>query len=1062
MKKTKLLVFGLCSVLLLASPLLSCSNDSSSDSSSSSSSSSGNGGGGNGGAGGSGGSGGSGGAGGSGGSGSGSTTTTTISAADLSAMQTNLIGKAKAGDTVTLSAGKVPENASITIDKALTVNGNGIDGLTVNVSSAVKDNVVLKNFKNAKIEIVKPKVSASARAVSLNDTISEDGEKRIEKFGDEALPLRLEGCTIEEFRAEDDVALYLGTGDDKSTIDDLILKKGAENFTFIENDADTSKEDRSFVEKMYFEDGLKEINLIGGTFDDVNFADGYADKKLEFYYDAEFEQFKDDSFMEKNAFVEEKDIAIADFDTTNGKGVYKFEMTTADFNKLNGYMGVIFLNDEQAKACTGNFSLETFQRKATYDTPMYNMSIMGAFRVKERTEGLQPVYGRNTSYLDYNEAFFGNNFRDYVRKIYLDNYQIYSKDAVVIDIGKEKVTLYVNMAAIKKQDVTVNITPNYEDTTEAAAGIFEGGSKLTKVDLTGYKPYFIIDTGVQDEEGNSMVGESSKEFAFLYDVDISNDIPDTYGSNAISFIDDCLSKPDPLQNFPKNSWIYLPISSDQKSDCGEPIYYPFAMTEVTGDYPDISAVEVAEWSVNQEHITVDYYGPDLKFMYKDEMVIKENLNPMDAWEYYYDDKFEYKIPCDPMAFAGGLYWTLDNKVVPEKITKVYARPKRFVSFLTKQVDPETMKEKEEYEPGDYDMGYINFPNIDSKPVIFFKTYDPETKELSDKITKPTEVKDFDIVYLVDAYVNLVIANPKKATELKEIGTLKVASLPVTGEGGEFTPGGNTGEIYFYDTAEMKAGSQYTPATKSKLNESLGTKLYFNLPVVVLTPDNSSVKETLNYFEFKEKLENGKTYYSQNQTSPAFTNPVTGEEIPAQTVEDITWTAAKLEKYTPVEPVTGTIHPITVYEELFNNTYVTVHDLLAGYDENGEPTTNDQTSQLFVSSILAELDTAMANFYSDAEMTTKLTRAQISELTANSNIYRKYKTFKMYMIYENGEVADTPNNQAINDVISQAIIDPNTHVYADAACAKEYTTAAQIKALDDGTSLYWKMVMPSNN
>ena len=67
-----------------------------------------------------------------------------------------------------------------------------------------------------------------------------------------------------------------------------------------------------------------------------------------------------------------------------------------------------------------------------------------------------------------------------------------------------------------------------------------------------------------------------------------------------------------------------------------------------------------------------------------------------------------------------------------------------------------------------------------------------------------------------------------------------------------------------------------------------------------------------------------------------------------------------------------------------------------------------------------------------------------------------------MIYENGEVADTPNNQAINDVISQAIIDPNTHVYADAACTTEYTTEAQIKALDDGTSLYWKMVMPSNN
>ena len=229
----------------------------------------------------------------------------------------------------------------------------------------------------------------------------------------------------------------------------------------------------------------------------------------------------------------------------------------------------------------------------------------------------------------------------------------------------------------------------------------------------------------------------------------------------------------------------------------------------------------------------------------------------------------------------------------------------------------------------------------------------------------------------------------------------------------------------------------------------------------MTPDNSSVKETLNYFEFKEKLEKGEKFYSSTQTSPAFTDPE-GIEHPAQTEEDITWTAAKLEKYAPVEPVTGTILPITVYEELFNNTYVTVHDLLAGYDENGEPTTNDQTSQLFVSSVLAELDTAMANFYSDAEMTTKLTRAQISELTANTNIYRKYKTFKMYMINTDGTVSDTPDNRAINDVIAQAIIDPNTHVYADAACAKEYTTAAQIKALDDGTSLYWKMVMPSNN
>lgn len=1057
MKKTKLLVFGLCSILLLASPLMSCSNDSSSDSSSSSSSSSGNGGGNQ-----NSGSGGSGGSGGAGGS-----TSTTITASEVSAMQANLIGKAKAGDTVTLSAGKVPEDASITIDKALTVNGNGIDGLTVKVASSVKDNVVLKNFKNAKIEIVKPKVSASARAVSLNDTISEDGEK-IEKFGDGALPLKLEGCTIEEFRAEDDVALYLGTGDDKSTIDDLILKKGAENFTFIENDADTSKEDRSFVEKMYFEDGLKEINLIGGTFDDVTFADGYADKKLEFNYDAEFEQFKDDSFMEK-AFVEERDIAIAEYEATNGKGVYKFEMTKADFNKLNGYMGVIFLNDEQAAAATGVVDLEAFQKKATYDTPMYNMAIMGAFRVKDsRATGLQPLYGRNSSYLDYNDAFFGNNFRDFVRKIYLDNYAIYSKEAIIIDIGEEKVTLYVNMAAIKKQDVTINITPNYGEEGAAPEGIFEGGSKFTRVDLTGYKPYFIIDAGVQDSNGVPMAYESSIEFQFLYDVDVSNEIPDTYGSNAISFIDNCISKPNENQSFPKNRWIYLPISPDQKSDVGEPLYYPFAMTEVTEVYPDVSAVEAAEWSVNQEHITVAYYDPELKLMYNDETIIKENLNPMDAWEYYYDKNFEYKIPCDPMAFAGGLYWGFDSKVVPEKITTVYARPKRFVTFFTKEVDPETNKERDEYVPGLFDIGFINFPNISPEimglpgPHIFFKTYDPETKELSDKITKPTEVNDYGFVYLVEAYVNLVIADPNDATKLKEIGSRKVEALPITGEGGEYNPNGNVGETYFYASAEMTAGSQYTPATKSNLNESLGTKLYFDLPVKILTSDNSKVKSSLNYFEFKGKLDKGEKFYISQSPAPAFTDPE-GIEHPAQTEEDITWTAAKLEKYVTEDLLNGMIQPIRAYDELLNNTSVTVHELVDGFDENGDPKKVDQTMITSISSVLADFDTGMASFYSDEEMKTLLTRAQLSALEENANIYRKYKTFKVYMINAfDGKPFDTPQSKTINNIVMEILNDPNSHLYADADCKTEYTTEDQIKALEEGTSLYQKTVVPETN
>ena len=61
----------------------------------------------------------------------------------------------------------------------------------------------------------------------------------------------------------------------------------------------------------------------------------------------------------------------------------------------------------------------------------------------------------------------------------------------------------------------------------------------------------------------------------------------------------------------------------------------------------------------------------------------------------------------------------------------------------------------------------------------------------------------------------------------------------------------------------------------------------------------------------------------------------------------------------------------------------------------------------------------------------------------------------------GQPFDTPDNRSINDVINQGIIDPNTHIYADAACTTEYTSGTQIKALADGTELYWKFVSQSN-
>ena len=262
---------------------------------------------------------------------------------------------------------------------------------------------------------------------------------------------------------------------------------------------------------------------------------------------------------------------------------------------------------------------------------------------------------------------------------------------------------------------------------------------------------------------------------------------------------------------------------------------------------------------------------------------------------------------------------------------------------------------------------------------------------------------------------------------------------------------------------MKAGSHYTPESRSKLNDSLGTKLYFNLPVKILSSDNMSVISSLTYFEFKEKLDKGEKFYTSTQTSPAHTDPLTNEEIPAQTVEDITWTAAKLEKYVTEDLLNGIIQPITAYKELFNNKHVTVHEWVDGWNENGDPKKTDQTMSIFISSVLADLDTGMASFYSDADMKTLLTREQLSALEENANIYRKYKTFKVYMINAfDGKPFDTPQNKTISSIVMEILNDPNSHIYADVACTTEYTTAAEIKALSDSTSLYQKFVEPETN
>ena len=62
----------------------------------------------------------------------------------------------------------------------------------------------------------------------------------------------------------------------------------------------------------------------------------------------------------------------------------------------------------------------------------------------------------------------------------------------------------------------------------------------------------------------------------------------------------------------------------------------------------------------------------------------------------------------------------------------------------------------------------------------------------------------------------------------------------------------------------------------------------------------------------------------------------------------------------------------------------------------------------------------------------------------------------------GQPFDTPQNKTISSIVMEILNDPNSHLYADANCTTEYTTEEQLKALDDGTSLYLKFITPENN
>ena len=431
-----------------------------------------------------------------------------------------LLDEAASGATVTLPKGTVPAGTSIKITKPLTVDGNNLEGLAITVSSSVADKVLLKNFKKAVVKVGAPSSTNASVRTARNDAAASSNtvEKDFKKLYDNSFPLHIEGCTIDKLESDTNISLYLGNGEKKSEIDEIKLKAGVEEFSFIEMDiadrpettADeaTPLAEKSKVGELVIENGVEKVNLIGGTFDDVTVADNFSGE-IDFKYDKDFENqfsegFNKEAFFEKPS-IEAKDVGIVE--KTGTGNVYSFTMSKEDFIATNGFVTILFMTPAQKQwmdehngsvTAIGPRTTETFYETiscATLENPIYLMAPTGAFTVEdpENAVGLKTIYGSEWCYVDYARAWARGlkwyyEDEDIVR---LEKYRNYNKEGIITEFNGDTVTIYVNVAAIRKEDVIL-CNGEYDSDTEQ---INEAGTKVSDINLDGYTPYFGIDLG---------------------------------------------------------------------------------------------------------------------------------------------------------------------------------------------------------------------------------------------------------------------------------------------------------------------------------------------------------------------------------------------------------------------------------------------------------------------------------------------------------------------------------------------------------------------------------------
>ncbi|MCR5401255.1 MAG: hypothetical protein K6E78_06620 [Treponema sp.] len=905
------------------------------------------------------------------------------------------INNAKEGATVTLNASLASAGKELTITKALTVDANNIEGLSVTVSSDVANQVVFKNFKKAKFDIISP----VNRSISRGDE-SPEGEGSFKKFGDEALSLKLERCSIEELSTVSDLALFMGSGNDKSVIDSLILNKGAEDFTFIEFDeSDTETADKSLVKDLKIEDGVKEINLIGGTFDDVNFAADFSDK-VDFKYDKEFGDqlnFEDkEKFLEGDK-VEAKDIALADdyveadYDGLQ-TGYFMFTMSKDDFMSLNGYMDILFLTNAQADAWVNG----GFDESVTFESPAYDMSLMGPFTVETAEDGsiedgLYAVYGSSKTYRNY---FTPDNYR----RITLEKYMTYSKEAVVVEIKGDVATIYVNKGAIRKSDLLMCSGWRKDTTDDDVTGTCEGGTKLSEVSLKGYYPYFAIGM-------DTYRGDESTLFSTLSYTPISQ------------------------------AALCLPVSSKQEF----PQCYKLYRVTDGAEYPDVSLVEYPDIAVPTTKVTVKYYDSTLKTCTKTEdAVVMENINAKDdGVEYYFDSDFTQILFSDnPDGNIEEWLWDRFYEIYDlskESDLVLYARPKRTINFtLIAGMEGMAVTDITQLYPAD-----SYFALTTDETVRLYKTAaeatDTALESFSNEITSLKDIEDNSTVYVVIPYVNLYAIGAEEGSPVLSLGKTWVSLL--------FTLDQNMTNVLradFYSAATVSDANKYTMETISAVSPA--SKVYTTKPIVEIFEVAGEYEETpekmffADFYALLSSSDNTQKFYVRDESDMS-----NGPKY-------IECTKAILDAY--LESIGFTIDmQYPVYKSLPDTTTIQVVDLNYG----GDPVSilKAQFSDTYNSSYY--------KFYKDEEKKTEYTSDELESLAEGETVYVYSDILKVYEYHvygEEGSFDDEPNTVTKAAWFSAG----SMYAYYDAYTTKEMATKltdADIEALEDGSSVYIK-------